>query len=304
MKKKIAIMILTSLVTLSLVSCGSEEFVNTSTSDVVSVVQSVEDAIESASQESESTVGETEEEPESESEESESQTEEQESPETPEEEVTESQAEIEESAESSEETPAEPEAPTYTFSDKTGVMYAKSSVNVRDLPSTDGSKVSSLSTNDKVDFTGICNETGWYRFSLNGKDVYVSGKYLTSEKVAVVPPVNSNPGDTNQSNTNQNATNQNDGTAAPTEGDAQASAGNSYGTMNGTTEDGMLTEYIAADGTITLVNASGKVVQVIKPEQIGNGDGVPIDDWGLEGAEPVDEELDKQWQEVVGQNQP
>lgn len=293
MKKKTAALVLTIALGISLVACGNGAPV-TQSSEVPNVKESVE------TQPEETPVLESKEESEESSEPGEvEEVEEQESSETPEEEVTESQAAIEEAAESSEETPAEPEAPTYTFSDKTGVMYAKSSVNVRDLPSTDGSKVGSLSTNDKVDFTGICNETGWYRFSLNGKDVYVSGKYLTSEKVAVAPPVNNDPGDTNQNDTNQNG-----GTAAPTEGDVQASAGNSYGTMNGTTEDGMLTEYIAADGTITLVNASGKVVQVIKPEQIGNGDGVPIDDWGLEGAEPVDEELDKQWQEVVGQNQP
>lgn len=194
MKKKIAIMILTLSMTFSLASCGSEELANISTSDVANVVQSVEDAIESASQESESAVDETEEEPESESEseseseESESQAEEQESSEAPLEETTEAEAASEEAAESSEESPAEPETPTYTFSDKSGVKYAKANVNVRDVPSKEGSKVGSLSTNDKVEFTGICNETGWYRFTMNGKDAYVSGNYLVNEKVAVQAP--------------------------------------------------------------------------------------------------------------------
>ena len=191
MKKKIAIMILTLSMTFSLASCGSEELANVSTSDMASVVQSVEDAIESASQESESAVDEAEEESESESE-SESQAEEQESSEAPLEETTEAEAASEEAAESSEESPAEPEVPAesetpaYTFNDASGVKYAKANVNVRDVPSKEGSKVGSLSTNDKVEFTGICNETGWYRFTMNGKDAYVSGNYLVDEKVAEI----------------------------------------------------------------------------------------------------------------------
>jgi uncharacterized protein YkwD len=61
-------------------------------------------------------------------------------------------------------------------------MYAKSSVTVRDLPSTDGKKLGSLSTNQGVAVTGQCNETGWYRIEYNGSTGYVSNKYLSDEQ--------------------------------------------------------------------------------------------------------------------------
>lgn len=82
----------------------------------------------------------------------------------------------------------EEENATYTYTDMSATMYAKSSVNVRDLPSTDGNKIGSLSTNDEVHVTGQCNETNWYRFEFNGEVAYVSNSYLVNEKVAVAPP--------------------------------------------------------------------------------------------------------------------
>lgn len=338
MKKKIAIMILTLSMTFSLASCGSEELANVSTSDVASVVQSVEDAIESASQESESAVDETEEEPESESEseseESESQAEEQESSEAPLEETTEAEAASEEAAESSEESPAEPEVPAepetpaYTFNDASGVKYAKANVNVRDVPSKEGSKVGSLSTNDKVEFTGICNETGWYRFTMNGKDAYVSGNYLVSEKVAVATPtpapvdnsgtqVANNNGNGSGTQVADNSGNGSGSTPAPADTNSSASApegGNTQVADNGgstssevtwtlTDEDAYGKYYKGSDGSEKFVSNSGKE-QVISADKIGNGDGVPLDDWGIEGAHEAtaeDEEAFKKWQEVVGQ---
>lgn len=76
----------------------------------------------------------------------------------------------------------EPVAVVYTYTDMNQTMWAKSSVNVRDLPSTDGNKVSSLKGGQEVTVTGRCNETGWYRLE-NGN--YVSGNYLVAEKPAV-----------------------------------------------------------------------------------------------------------------------
>ena len=61
-------------------------------------------------------------------------------------------------------------------------MYAKSSVNVRDLPSSDGEKLGKLSEGAEVKVTGQCNETKWYRIEYDGKVGYVSNKYLTTEK--------------------------------------------------------------------------------------------------------------------------
>lgn len=72
----------------------------------------------------------------------------------------------------------------YTYADLSKTMYAKSTVNVRSLPSTSGSKLGSLSKNQEVAVTGQCNETGWYRISFNGSEGFVSNKYLTDEPVA------------------------------------------------------------------------------------------------------------------------
>lgn len=66
----------------------------------------------------------------------------------------------------------------YTFANFSKTMYAKSSVNVRSLPSTDGTKLGSLEEGEAVEVTGQCNETNWYRIVYNGKTAFVSSKYL------------------------------------------------------------------------------------------------------------------------------
>ena len=70
----------------------------------------------------------------------------------------------------------------YTYSELSQTMYAKSAVNVRDLPSTDGKKIGSLKASQEITVTGKCDQTGWYRFDLNGTTGYVSDKYIVSEK--------------------------------------------------------------------------------------------------------------------------
>ena len=84
-------------------------------------------------------------------------------------------------------TPVEPTAVSteYTYSEVSQTMYAKSAVNVRDLPSTDGKKIGSLKASQEITVTGKCDQTGWYRFDLNGTTGYVSDKYIVSEKPAV-----------------------------------------------------------------------------------------------------------------------
>lgn len=98
------------------------------------------------------------------------------------------------------ETPAESPAPTvepttasveptavstgYTYSELNQTMYAKSAVNVRDLPSTDGKKIGSLKVSQEITVTGKCDQTGWYRFDWNNTTGYVSDKYIVSEKPA------------------------------------------------------------------------------------------------------------------------
>lgn len=97
----------------------------------------------------------------------------------------------------------------YTYSELSQTMYAKSAVNVRDLPSTDGKKIGSLKASQEITVTGKCDQTGWYRFDWNNTTGYVSDKYIVSEK----PAVNTVAANGN-SNTAGNTTQQN--TAAPT----------------------------------------------------------------------------------------
>lgn len=97
----------------------------------------------------------------------------------------------------------------YTYSELSQTMYAKSAVNVRDLPSTDGKKIGSLKASQEITVTGKCDQTGWYRFGWNGTTGYVSDKYIVSEKPAVNTVASTN----NNSNTAGNTTQQN--TAAP-----------------------------------------------------------------------------------------
>jgi hypothetical protein len=82
--------------------------------------------------------------------------------------------------------PVEPTAVStgYTYSELNQTMYAKSAVNVRDLPSTDGKKIGSLKASQEITVTGKCDQTGWYRFELNNTTGYVSDKYIVSEKPA------------------------------------------------------------------------------------------------------------------------
>ena len=70
----------------------------------------------------------------------------------------------------------------YTYSELNQTMYAKSAVNVRDLPSTDGKKIGSLKASQEITVTGKCDQTGWYRFDWNNTTGYVSDKYIVSEK--------------------------------------------------------------------------------------------------------------------------
>ena len=102
----------------------------------------------------------------------------------------------------------------YTYSELSQTMYAKSAVNVRDMPSTDGKKIGSLKASQEIVVTGKCDQTGWYRFELNNTTGYVSDKYIVSEK-----PVSNVTANTGNSNTagNQYASNTVDDTFGITE---------------------------------------------------------------------------------------
>ena len=131
----------------------------------------------------------------------------------------------------------------YTYSELSQTMYAKSAVNVRDLPSTDGKKIGSLKASQEITVTGKCDQTGWYRFELNNTTGYVSDKYIVSEKPAVNTVAS-----TGNSNTAGNTTQQN--TAAPAATPAPAQT-----TTTGTTDtSGEYFDRAMAEQVFALVN--------------------------------------------------
>ena len=137
---------------LMLTACGSKETANTETTSVESTVEST----------TETTVAEP----------------------TAEPAVEPTKAPTESEAAPTETAPAESPAPAveptaapvestavstgYTYSELNQTMYAKSAVNVRDLPNTDGKKIGSLKASQEITITGKCDQTGWYRFDMNG----------------------------------------------------------------------------------------------------------------------------------------
>ena len=105
---------------------------------------------------------------------------------------------------------------TYTFTDVLGTKYAKSTVNVRDIPDQSGAKIGSLSQNQEVSVTGKCKETGWYRIKYGNGVGYVSDSFLIDEKVNIAPPPKAieEPAPNNNSNvSNNNSSSNNSGPA-------------------------------------------------------------------------------------------
>lgn len=66
----------------------------------------------------------------------------------------------------------------YTITDYETVMYANASVNVRALPDASSDRITHLDEGEKVLITGIVSN-GWYRISLDGKECFVNGRYLS-----------------------------------------------------------------------------------------------------------------------------
>lgn len=107
----------------------------------------------------------------------------------------------------------------YTCTDMTQTMYAKSAVNVRDLPGTDGNKIGSLKASEEITVTGKCDQTGWYRFDLNGTTAYVSDKYIVSEKPAQTAAANGSGKTTQSTAAATGSTTATTGNAATTSGE-------------------------------------------------------------------------------------
>ena len=84
----------------------------------------------------------------------------------------------------------------YTINEMESTMYAKSAVNVRNQPSTDGEKVGRLAYGQEITVTGQCEETGWYQIELTGEAAFVSNSYIVAEKPATVAKTNQTAGNT------------------------------------------------------------------------------------------------------------
>lgn len=103
----------------------------------------------------------------------------------------------------------------YTYTDMDATKYAKSSVNVRNMPGTDGEKLGALSFNQEVKVTGQCNETGWYRIEYSGETAYVSDSYLVDNKVETAK---------NENKSSDNGGSGNDSSASSSSSDSGSSA--------------------------------------------------------------------------------
>lgn len=170
MKKKIAILLTATFCCVGLIACGTNEVENANpvetveTTEVVSVTEEVEPTKDvEPTKEVESEIVE----------------------EISEEVLVETEEVQNDDVEIIEEVVEEDVQPTYTYTDISETKYAKSTVNVRDLPDKSGNKLGSFSQNDEVQVTGQCNETNWYRIDYNGQVAYVSDSLLVNEKVEV-----------------------------------------------------------------------------------------------------------------------
>ena len=132
----------------------------------------------------------------------------------------------------------------------TGTMYAKSAVNVRNQPSTDGEKVGRLAYGQKVTVTGQCEETGWYQVNLNGETAFVSNSYIVSEKPAATTQTAGNQGSGSGQTANQGSGS--DQTAAKTDDaatDAQLANSEFLALLNADRQ-AMGLSAVSADGTL------------------------------------------------------
>ena len=111
-------------------------------------------------------------------------------------------------------------------------MYAQSSVNLRQGPSTKYEKVGSLSTNQSVTVTGYVETASgkWYQLSTGE---FVSAKYLGTDKVVVQAPSNNN-NSSNNNNTSNNNSNSNTGSSqSSSSGEEKTATSSGSGTGDG-----------------------------------------------------------------------
>ena len=66
----------------------------------------------------------------------------------------------------------------YRITDFEALMYANSSVNIREKPDADSKRISHLNKGDEAHITGIVSN-GWYRIKIKGNEYFVNGRYLS-----------------------------------------------------------------------------------------------------------------------------
>ena len=84
-------------------------------------------------------------------------------------------------------TTPEPTPTPITVTEMNATKYAIQSVNVRKGPGTEYDKVGGLTTNEAITVTGK-TDNGWFRFTYNGAEAYVSAKYVADTKVVIPTP--------------------------------------------------------------------------------------------------------------------
>lgn len=125
-------------------------------------------------------------------------------------------------------------------------MYAQSSVNLRQGPSTENEKVGSLSTNQSVTVTGYVETASgkWYQLSTGE---FVSAKYLGTDKVVVQAPSNNS----NTSNNNNNSNSNNSQSSSSSEEKTVTSSGSGDGSGSSRANRSGADDNWGGDGAIT-----------------------------------------------------
>ena len=178
MKKKLAVLLILMLC-LGLVGCGGDE------GDDAQEVSAVSDTEQTADVEE---TGETVSADDTESDEKEPDTVVNSEADSDAETATDSAAQTDADNSEADDEPEEPALPEYevTELDEPVVMYASDSLNVRQGPSTDYEIVGFLKSGRDVTVIGQA-DTGWYQILYNEEKVFVSNKYLQSEKPVEEP---------------------------------------------------------------------------------------------------------------------
>ena len=89
--------------------------------------------------------------------------------------------------------------PEYSITQEDGILYANTSVNIRELPSASSARIGSLSYAQEIQKTGIC-DNGWTQVNYNGTIAYVNSKYLQDSKPEIIISIENDINDDNDEN--------------------------------------------------------------------------------------------------------